>query len=86
MRVPAYWSWGRYLTAKALRSPEIAGDIDVGHHAAKLALPHVAMGIDEAGDDDGVGGVDDDHRVIQAATQIWPDLGDGVTLDEDICR
>jgi hypothetical protein len=55
--------------------------VDVGHDPAQLRLPGVPVRIDEAGREDGAGGIDD-HSV--AGVEAGGDGSDRVTLDEQI--
>ncbi len=59
--------------------------VDVGDDPAQLALPGVAVGVDEAGGQDRAGGVDDDRvRRLSAGPQVGADGGDGATDHQQV--
>lgn len=65
---------------------QVTAGVQRGDGPAQLALPGVDMRVDEAGDRDGPGGVDDD-RLAGLTGEVLADLGDLAVADQDVtCR
>ncbi len=60
---------------------EVGDQRVVGGTGPDAGLPGVTMGVDETGDDDVAGGIDDPSTVSR---QICADGSDQVTLDQDV--
>ena len=55
--------------------------VDIGHHAAHHAEPHMMVGIDEARHDDAAGGVD---HLSAVGLEVHADRGDPVAVDQHV--
>ena len=72
---------GSILGCEGVSQSEVHRDVDVGDHPSQLALPHVAVGVDEARHHDEASGVDD---VRPLTLEVWAHTDDRVAVDEDI--